>query len=151
MFRLLFLFLFTFSTEVWALCVSASKANLRSGPGSKHPITWVAPQFTPLVRLDNTDYWYKVADQDGQIHWVFVSAVTSRFRCASIRAPYVNLRTGPGVSFLRAKYRAADKYEAFQLLEKKEEWVKLKSPWGETFWASRNSIWLPIRKLKLSY
>jgi len=137
--------------EAYAVCVSAVKANLRAKPSSRGKITWVAPQFTPLVRMDRKGDWLKVLDQDGKMHWVYRASVTSKTKCSSVKYRFTNLRVGPGGRNALAKYSSAERYEAFRMIEKKKGWYHLKSTWGEKFWVSGKNMWLPIRKVRLQY
>ncbi len=119
-----------------ALCVAARKANIRSGPGTQYPIVWEVYRYMPFSKVgaSNAGDWYAVRDVDGDVNWVHKSLVRSRKRCAVVTQEEVNVRTGPGTRFARAKWGPAVRYDAFALLQKKGPWAKVRSEWGETGW-----------------
>ncbi len=154
MFLRFFTFLLLFalwSPSTYALCVNASLANLRSGPGSNYPISWVVGRYTPLVLQKSQGSWYKVRDQDGEIHWVHRRLVTRRFRCLSIKTRSANLRIKPGSQFPLDKYRAAEKYETFQRLDKEGRWYLVKNNYGKKFWVHKSNVWIPRKNIAISF
>ncbi|MDH4248770.1 MAG: SH3 domain-containing protein, partial [Deltaproteobacteria bacterium] len=56
----------------WAqnLCVTASRANLRAGPGKEHRITWEVNRNMPLIQVERQGEWIKVRDVDDEFHWI---------------------------------------------------------------------------------
>ena len=82
--------------------ISASEANLRSGPGEQYPIEWVYKRkLYPLEVIGEYDQWRQVRDVDGTEGWMHrillsgnrtalvVRGTTSLFREPSPIAPLV--------------------------------------------------------------
>lgn len=147
----IFLFLLCPITS-FALCVSTSKANLRSGPGPKNKITWTVPKYTPLLRMDKQGSWYKVQDQDGDIHWVYSKNVNTKWKCVSIKTASARLRTGPSAEHSIADIWQVDRYTPFRRIDISDNgWYQVEAPWGGTYWISKNLVWLPMRVRGISY
>ena len=136
----------------FGLCVTSSKANLRSGPSSKKAITWVAPKFTPLLKLKKQGSWYHVQDQDGEKHWVYGSNVSSRIRCVAVKVASANLRTGPGPGNKLGDIKRVDRYTPFKRIDIADNgWYRVESSWGGRYWISDNLVWRPIKISRVSY
>lgn len=51
--------------------LSATKANLRAGPGKDHPVRWVyRRRHLPLLVIDRYNEWLQVRDWDGEEGWM---------------------------------------------------------------------------------
>ena len=135
-----------------ALCVSASKANLRNRPSTKGAITLSVGKYTPLLELERKGGWYKVKDVDGVVHWIYSSLVTSRFQCMIVKSSRANIRTGPGGKFPLARYPIANRYFAFRKLDSEEAWLKIQSPSGRgPFWIHENLVWQAFRVQSIGF
>lgn len=56
------------------VAMSASKANMRTGPGRQYPIRWVySRRGLPLEIIDEHGAWRKVRDHEGETGWMLVS------------------------------------------------------------------------------
>ncbi len=139
-------------SQAFALCVSTEKTNLRAGPGPKNKITWVAPKYTPLLKIGGSGSWYQVQDQDGEKHWVYARNVTSKFTCVAIKVDTANIRTGPSSSSPLGNIQHADRYTPFKRVDIAENgWYQILAPWGGTYWISPNLVWRPVRVTGISY
>lgn len=147
--KILVFFLIFFPQSAFCLCVKSNVANLRSKPNG--PVTWTAPQYTPLVKLDKKGRWYKVQTQDGKVYWVFDSILTSQYSCLSISTATANLRKGPGAQYPFAEFRTADKFFAFKRIGKQGGWYQIQASFGEKFWVHSSNIWRPVRKMRMNY
>lgn len=135
-----------------ALCVSASRANLRSRPSTKAAITLSVGKYTPLLELERQGGWYKVKDVDGMVHWIYSSLVTSRYQCMIVKTSQANIRTGPGSKFALARYPIANRYFAFRKLDSEEAWLKIQSPSGRgPFWIHENLVWQAFRVQSIGF
>lgn len=138
--------------SAFGLCVTSSKANLRSGPSSKNKITWVAPKFTPLLKLKKKGSWYHVRDQDGEKHWVYGSNVTSRITCVAVKVASANLRVGPSSGNKLADIMRVDRYTPFKRIDIADNgWYQVQAPWGGKYWISDNLVWRPVKISRVSY
>jgi len=120
------------------LCVKASRANLRAGPGTDFRITWEVNRFMPLVQVGSEGEWLKVKDVDGDLHWVLGSLVTDKMDCVTISAPKANVRRKP--SSRSDKWFSVEKYTSFKQIGKQDNWVKVEYE-GETMWIFNNLVW----------
>ncbi len=137
----LFLFFF-FIDSVGALCVKASVANLRSGPGTKYKKTWEVFKYMPLQKLSKKGKWYKVKDVDGDVHWIYEDLVTGKYRCAVVKADTANIRTGPGTRYKKTELSPAIRYDTFKVLKIKGKWVKVVDEFGDKGWIFRKLLWI---------
>ncbi len=125
-----------------ALCVDADTANLRSGPGTKYEKTWQVFKYMPLKKISKKGDWYKVKDLDGDTHWIYGRLVTSKYRCAVVKARKANIRKGPGKKYRRTEISPAIKYDSFKVLKTKGKWVKVIDEFGEKGWIFRKLLWI---------
>jgi len=141
---IVFLVVLFFPFDSHALCVSASTANLRSGPGKGYEIVWEVYRYMPLqkVGVSPSGNWYSVKDVDGDIEWIHKSLVSSGARCAVVKSETANIRTGPGLSFPPKFKEPAVKYESFRIVDVKNNWLKLEDEHKNVGWVYRNLLWL---------
>lgn len=150
--KFLVLFVVLLALKAHALCVKYESANLRSGPGPNHKVTWTVPLYTPLLQIDKKGSWYQVKDQDGETHWIYNKAVTSRMKCVAVKTNKANLRTGPTSSSALGDINSADKYTPFKRRDIADNgWYKVESNWGGTYWLHPNLVWRPVRIRGVSF
>jgi len=120
------------------LCVKASRANLRAGPGTDYRITWEVNRYMPLIQVGSEGDWIKVKDVDGDIHWVYAPLVTDKIDCVTISSPKANIRKKPTT---RAdKWFTVEKYTSFKKTGSTAKWVKVEYE-GETMWIYDSLVW----------
>jgi SH3-like domain-containing protein len=136
------LLIFGFTGYADALCVRVSKANLRSGPGTKYKKTGEVFQYTPLKRLGRRGNWYKVKDMDGEVHWIYRTLVTNKFRCAMVKRETARIRTGPGTEYEETIDSPSYKYLPYKVLKIKGSWVKIMDDYNDTGWIHRDLLWI---------
>ncbi|HDH53730.1 MAG TPA: hypothetical protein ENH24_04520 [Nitrospirae bacterium] len=134
--------LFMLNDYSYALCVSVSEANLRSGPGTKYEKTWEVFKYMPLKKLSKKGNWYKVKDVDGDIHWVYRKLVTDKFRCAVVKVDKANVRSGPGTGYSKKALSPVLKYDSFKVIKIKPSWVKVIDEFDDTGWIFRKLLWI---------
>ena len=127
-----------------ALCVKASTANLRSGPGTGYEKIWQVYRFMPLkkVGVSISGDWYAVRDVDGDINWIHKTLVTGEYHCATVKSKTVNVRTGPGTNYPRKFSEPASQYSSFRILQTKGAWIKGKDEGNNTGWIHNNYLWI---------
>jgi len=77
------------------VAMSASKANLRTGPGRQYPVDWVyMRRGLPLEIIDEHGAWRKVRDHEGVEGWMLVSLLYGK-RTVMIRGKQRNLLDEP--------------------------------------------------------
>ena len=133
------------------MCVTSSKAVLRSGPGTQFRETWVVGKFMPLKFISQKGSWFEVSDLDSKSHWVFSGYVTEDFSCVVVRVPYVVLRQGPGETSPPAAFRIADKYFPYKKLRREDDWIELEDDFGGQYWVKDTSVWWPVSYAKVKF
>lgn len=110
-----------------ALCVKASMANLRVGPGTGYEVGWTVNKYFPFqkVGVSLSGQWYAVKDIDGDVFWIQKSLVTHRYHCGAVSTEKVNIRRGPGTRYGKLFSEPAQKYYSFKILKQKGAWVKI--------------------------
>lgn len=142
LFALIPALLFISHVSAGALCVTASEANLRGGPGTKYERTWQVFKYMPLEKLNRKGSWYKIRDVDGDTHWIYGKLVTDKFKCAVVNVPEANIRSGPGTSHEKTAASPALRYYSFKVLDTQGDWVQVKDEYGITGWIFRKLLWI---------
>ncbi len=124
-----------------ALCVTSTEANLRSGPGTKYTKSWEVYRYMPLQKIERRGNWYRVRDIDGERHWIHKSLVGSGMRCAAVKAPKANIRTGPGTNYRQAAWGPVIRYYSFAIIGGKGRWVKIRDEIGNSGWVAKSLLW----------
>lgn len=135
----------------FALCVSVEQANLRTGPGAKHPVSWTVGRYMPLVSLSKNGAWYEVEDMDGEKHWVHQSSVSSSLQCLAVKSRSANLRVGPGAQHALAEYRQIDRYTPLRRYELESGWYKVLAPDGQHYWIHESATWRPTKVMNINF
>jgi SH3-like domain-containing protein len=59
--------------------LKSTEVNVRSGPGSRYPITWVyRRESMPVEVIEEFDHWRKIRDAEGTAGWVHKSMLEGR-------------------------------------------------------------------------
>jgi len=134
----------TSTLDADALYVTATKANLRSGPGPEYKKTWEVYTYMPFekVGVSVSGTWYAIKDVDGDIHWIYKKLVSENGSCAVVTTDNVVARTGPGTKYAKSRLNPANKYYCFKVIEQKGAWVKLKDQWGNLVWIHKKHLWI---------
>lgn len=124
--------------EGHALCVKASEANLRVGPGADYAVGWKVYKYFPLkkVGVSLSGEWYAVEDIDGDVFWVHRGLVRTGSGCAAVKSARVNVRTGPGTRY--GKRFSLEKYHPFKVLRTNGPWIKVQDGDNNTGWVHRS-------------
>jgi len=131
------------ANPAYAVCVSVSKANVRSGPGTWYEKLWDVYKYTPLqkVGVSVSGDWYAARDVDGDIVWIKKGLVTNGYGCTVVKTHQVNVRTGPGTSRPLSPLSPAIHYDTFRVMEKRGGWIKVKDGKGNTGWIEKSYLW----------
>jgi SH3-like domain-containing protein len=138
---LLFLVCFLFcvgQANAERLAVSVGKANVRSGPSTKHDILWSVGKYYPLDVLKKSGNWYKVRDFEDDEGWIHGSLL-EKISAVTVKAPLVNIREGPGTT-TRVLFQA-EKGVSFKNLGRKGDWFKVRHPDGDVGWIHKSLVW----------
>ncbi|MEH6546060.1 MAG: SH3 domain-containing protein, partial [Sneathiella sp.] len=59
--------------------LSSNKVNVRTGPGTRYPITWVfVRRGWPVEVIAEYELWRRIRDVDGSTGWVHKGLLSSR-------------------------------------------------------------------------
>ena len=132
------------ANPAYAVCVSVSKANVRTGPGTWYEKMWDVYKYTPLqkVGVSVSGDWYAVRDVDGDVVWIKKGLVTNGYGCAIVKTDQVKVRTGPGTSRPLSPISPAVHYNSFRVMEKRGDWIKVKDEKGDIGWIHRDFLWI---------
>lgn len=127
-----------------AICVGASKANLRIGPDTAYAVAWEVYKNMPFekVGVSLSGEWLAVRDIDGDVNWIYKGLVTEKIKCAAVKADNVNVRSGPGTKYRKSPIGPAKKYYAYAVVEQRGVWIKVKDEWGGIGWIHRSYLWI---------
>jgi SH3-like domain-containing protein len=128
----------------YSLCVSAERANFRSGPGTEYEKLWQGSRHTTLKKVGASvsGEWYAVSDVDDDVMWVHKSLVNNDYSCATVRKERINVRTGPGTRYGKKFPEPATKYDSFLVLKISGAWVKVKDANANVGWIHRSGLWI---------
>lgn len=127
-----------------ALCVKATKANIRSGPGTDYEAIWQVYRFMPFEKVGTSlsGDWYAVRDMDGDIGWIHKTLVTNKYRCGVVKSRIVNIRKGPGTRFSKVYPEPAQRYDSYRIIQKQGRWMKVKDEWNTIGWIRDDYLWI---------
>ncbi len=128
------------AAEARALCVTAARVNLRSGPGTTFRVTWEVNRYMPLIRIDQKGKWIKVRDVDGDTHWVHQKLVDNKFNCVTVKTRQANIRKKP--TSRSEKLFTVERYTSFKRIGGQKKWVKIEYL-GEPMWVHLSLVWSP--------
>ena len=120
--------------------VSAARDGvmLRSGPSPRAAANWTVDRGYPLQVLGRKGAWLRVRDFENDRAWV-LSARTSRQAHVVSTTRALNVRSTPSP---RARVVAKAGYgDVLRTLERRGEWVKVRTGRGATGWVSRKLVW----------
>ncbi len=126
---------------LWAerMALAVKKANVRSGPGTaKYEILWEIEKYHPIQVVQKQGDWIFFKDFEGDEGWIHKSLV-DKTPTVITRKDMVNIRSGPGTD-AAIRFRA-EKGVPLKILERKGEWIKIQSAYGDKGWIHRNLVW----------
>ena len=113
--------------------------NIRTGPGTKHPIYMEVFKGYPLKVLEKKGDWLHVSDVDKDKGWIY-APLTRKGDTVIVNAKQSgNMRSGPGLNHpIIANVKRG---VVLQKLDQKGEWQKLKHSQGTVGWMHQNLLW----------
>lgn len=134
--------LFLLASDAQAICVKASLANLRKGPGTNYQKMWEVFKYMPFRKLRQKGNWLHVKDVDGDVHWIHKKLVTGSYKCAAVKVEKANFRSGPGTSHPQVSWSPMVKYFSMKVIRFKGEWVEVMDARGDMAWVHRSLVWV---------
>jgi SH3-like domain-containing protein len=126
---------------IWAerLALAVNKANVRSGPGTaKYEVIWEIEKYHPIQVVQRQGDWIFFKDFEGDEGWIHKRLV-DKTPTVITRKDMVNIRSGPGTdSVIRFK---AEKGVPLRVMERKGEWLRIQSAYGDKGWIHRKLVW----------
>lgn len=121
------------------MAVSASSANIRSGPGTEgFEVLWQVEKYHPLQILQKHEGWYRFRDFEGDEGWIHEQLVDTTDTVIT-KNDIINVRSGPGTSHAIAF--KAEKGVPFKVLERRGDWLQIQSADGDKGWVQRDLVW----------
>lgn len=118
--------------------VKSNTINVRAQPNTRSEVLWELSKGYPLQVTARQGNWLKVRDHEAALGWVH-RPLTSNEAHHVVKARTANLRQGPGT-----QHRVSGKlqqHEVVHTLEKRQNWVRVRSDSGTQGWVSRNLLW----------
>lgn len=150
-FFLLNLISLSISFNAFALCVTATQANLRATPSSKGKLVWTVGKYMPLLEVDQKGPWIQVKDLDGKRMWIYGSLVSDDIDCAVIKVSKSSLRRRPNSKAGKTPLMFAYKYAPFKKIERDGAWLHLQDNYGFKHWVYENNLWEPLEYTRVTY
>ncbi len=127
---------------LWAaerMALAVDKANVRSGPGTaKYEVLWEIEKYHPVQVIQRQGDWIFFKDFEGDEGWIHKGLV-DKTPTVITRKDMVNIRSGPGTDSAIAF--KAEKGVPFRVMERKGEWIRIQSAYGDKGWIHRKLIW----------
>ena len=120
------------------LAITASIANIRSGPGTTHDILWQAQQYYPFEVIKKEGAWYQFRDFEGDTGWIHHS-LSGEIPAVITTKPQCNVRQGPGTA--NEILFTVGSGVPFKVLERKEKWLHILHADGDTGWIHDSLVW----------
>ena len=122
------------------LAVTASIANMRSGPGTKYEVLWQVEQYHPFIIVEKKGNWFKIKDFENDIAWIHKSLL-GKINCVIAIKDKCNFRSKPDASSKRYIIYTIEKGVPFKVLGKKGNWLKVEHADGDVGWIHKTLVW----------
>ncbi len=120
------------------MTITSSIANMRSGPGPKYDVLWQVERYHPVKILKKKGGWYKIIDFENDMAWVDTALLGNIEGVISIKT---NCNVRSQASIKSAILFTVDKGVPFKVIEKKENWLKIKHKDGDVGWIHKSLVW----------
>jgi SH3-like domain-containing protein len=120
------------------MTVTATVANLRSGPGSKYEVLWQVEKFHPVLVIEKTKDWYKIKDFEGDMAWIHSSLLGNINGVITIKTK-CNVRSGPDKS--GKILFTVERGVPFKVLQRSGNWIEIEHADGEVGWIYDSLVW----------
>jgi len=120
------------------LAVSASEANIRSGPGTNHELLWKVEKYFPILVIEKSGEWIHFEDFEGDKGWIHQSLV-SKIPSVITKNDACNIRSGPGTD--HNIIFTVEKGIPFKVLEHQGSWIHIEHGDGDQGWIHKSLVW----------
>ncbi len=120
------------------VCVTASIANMRSGPSTKSDQLWQVEKYHPLIIIEKKGKWRKVKDFEGDTAWVH-NSLLGKSPCVITVKTKCNVRSKASIK--GKKLFTTERGVPFKVLDRKNGWIKVQHKDGDVGWISKKLVW----------
>ena len=126
------------SVSAERLTVTATIANIRSGPGTQYDTIWQVEKYHPLLILKKSGVWYHFKDFEGDEGWIHHSLV-GKLPAVITKKEKCNIRSGPGTR--QDIVFTVEKGIPFKVIQRKGNWINIQHADGEKGWIHKTLVW----------
>jgi SH3-like domain-containing protein len=121
------------------LSVITDNANVRTGPGTKYPVTMELFDGYPLKVLKIEGEWYKVEDFEKDTGWIHQSIVKENDTVIVNARKSLNMRAKPST---KAQIVAdVERGAVLTRLSSENKWTEVRASTGKTGWIYSPLLW----------
>jgi SH3-like domain-containing protein len=120
------------------MAVSATDANIRSGPGPNQDVLWKVEKYYPIEVIEVSGVWIRFKDYEGDSGWIHKSLV-DKTPTVVTKQNGCQLRAGPGTE--QAVLIKIDKGIPFKVLKRDGRWVQVEHADGDKGWLHDSLVW----------
>ncbi len=118
--------------------LKSSEVNVRSGPGTRYPISWVyRKENLPVEVVEEFDYWRKIKDSEGSAGWVHKQMIDGVRSVLVKKGEHTLYKDPDSASPPELK---ADEGVIGKLLECNKEWCRVQIS-GRKAWIQKTYIY----------
>jgi SH3-like domain-containing protein len=120
------------------MAVSATDANIRSGPGPNQDVLWKVEKYYPIEVIEASGVWLRFKDYEGDSGWIHKSLV-DKTPTVVTKQNGCQLRAGPGTE--QPVLIKIDKGIPFKVLKRDGRWIQVEHADGDKGWLHDTLVW----------
>jgi SH3-like domain-containing protein len=120
------------------LTVTATIANVRSGPGSKYDIMWKVEKYYPILVIEKKGEWYHFKDFEDDKGWVYKKLV-SKLDAVITKKNKCNIRSGPGTK--NKILFTVEMGIPFKVIKRQGRWLHIEHADKDRGWIHDSLVW----------
>lgn len=120
------------------LTITATIANIRSGPGKAYDILWKVEKYYPILVIEKKDGWYHFKDFEDDKGWVIKSLV-GKVDAVITNKDLCNIRSGPGTG--NKILFTVEKGIPFKVIKRKGRWLHIEHADKDQGWIHDSLVW----------
>ncbi len=120
------------------MAVSATDANIRSGPGPNQDVLWKVEKYYPIEVIETSGAWMRFKDYEGDTGWIHKSLV-DKTPTVVTKQNGCQLRAGPGSE--QPVLIKIDKGIPFKALKRDGRWIHVEHADGDKGWLHDSLVW----------
>lgn len=121
------------------LSVTVDNANVRTGPGTKYPVSMELFKGYPLKVLKTQGEWHKVSDYEKDTGWIHQSIVKDRDTVIVNARKSLNMRSGPSTK--DSIVADVERGVVLTKVSTKGKWTKVRHSGGTEGWIYSQLLW----------